>query len=36
MVFKGRSTRRTRSDFIVPRFSPPELPLKPEMADLIF
>jgi hypothetical protein len=28
MVFKGRSTRRTRKDFIVPRFSPPELPLK--------
>ena len=30
MVFKGRSTRRTRRDFIVARFSPPELPLEEE------
>jgi hypothetical protein len=27
MVLRGRRTRRTRSDFMVPRFSPPELPL---------
>ena len=28
IVFRGLRTRNTRSDFITPRFSPAELPLK--------
>ena len=34
MVFKGRSTRRTRRDFMVARFSPPELPLEEEDSNI--
>ena len=40
IVLRGRRTRSTRNDFIVLRFSPPELPLKineiDQQMDIIF